>query len=286
MTHPVTVWFGLGGVDRDDSPRAQTWQRRLHWLMFGVALLSVPAYLLDTAQYHPALRPMANALDALIFAAFLGELVWMMTVSRFPGRYLARNWLNLIILAASFASLLGAATEWVALVRALRVALAGLVTLRILAEFRSMFTLHGAPLLVGIACIVLTAAGGLLYWLEPTVGSYWDGLWLAFVTGTTVGYGDLRPTTPAARVVAAFVVLAGVGLIAIFTATIVAFFVGEDEKHLRRELHHEVRELRAHLSSLIDGEETLLRRELQHDVRDLQREIAALRTALSARDRV
>jgi voltage-gated potassium channel len=285
LSRGALIWFGLGGVAEHDDARALEWQHRLHWAMVGIALLSVPAYLLDTAQYHPAWRQVANALDALIFAAFLGELLWMLRVTLYPGRYLARNWLNVIIVAASFASLLGAATEWVAMVRVLRVLLVGLVTLRALAEFRTVFSMHGASLVVGVACITLLIAGGLLYWVEPTVNSYWDGLWLAFVTGTTIGYGDLVPTTPAARVVAAFVVLIGVAVISVFTASIVAFFVGEDDKRLRRDLHREVQTLSANVSRLIGNEELVFHQDLHREIQILKREIAALREEIARHDR-
>lgn len=169
--------------------------------------------------------------------------------------------------------------------RVLRVALVGLVLMRALADVRILFTPRGAPLLVGIATIILALAGGLFYWLEPTVGSYWDGLWLAFVTGTTVGYGDFVPTTPGARLVAALLVLTGVALIAVFTASIVAHFVGEDERRLRRELHEGVRKLRADIARLIETEELLRRREFHQEVGKLRSEIEGLRAGLAERER-
>ena len=280
MNRPPALWFGLGGVVAEDNARAHAWQHRLHWVMVVIALLSLPAYVLDTAARDPAWHRIASVLDVIIFAAFLAESVWMVRVSSFPGRYVAANWLNLFIVAASFASLLGAATEWFALVRVLRVALAGLVAARALAESRLLLTPRGAPLLVGLACTTLALAAGLFYWAEPTVGSYWDGLWLAFVTATTVGYGDFVPTTPAARFVAVFVVLTGVSLLAVFTASIVAHFVGEDEQRLRRDLHRDVQRLRSELEQLIGTEEIALRRELHEEIRTLRRELAALRSQL------
>ena len=148
-----------------------------------------------------------------------------------------------------------------------------------------MFKLHGAPALVGVACIILVVAGGLFYWLEPAAHTYWDGLWLAFVTATTVGYGDVVPTTPASRVVAVFVVLTGLALLAVFTASIVAFFLGEDEKRLRAELHRDIRKLRDNLAQLIDQEEILLRRDLLREVGALKQDIATLRAELASSDR-
>lgn len=78
--------------------------------------------------------------------------------------------------------------------------------------------------------------------------------------------------------------LTGLALIAVFTASIVAFFLGEDEKRLRRELHSDVRSLRSHLAQLIDREETLLRRDLLQEVGALKEDIAALRAELGSRD--
>jgi Ion channel len=55
--------------------------------------------------------------------------------------------------------------------------------------------------------------------------STWDGIWWAVSTMTTVGYGDLYPTTTAGRAIAIIVMLVGIGLIAIVTAAIDQKFV-------------------------------------------------------------
>src|SRR4051794_17290285 len=47
MTGNPLVWIGLAGVEDDDTPRARAWQQRLHGVMIGIALLALPAYLLD-----------------------------------------------------------------------------------------------------------------------------------------------------------------------------------------------------------------------------------------------
>ena len=38
-------------------------------------------------------------------------------------------------------------------------------------------------------------SGGVLFLVEPAITNYGDGLWYAFVTSTTVGYGDLLAVT-------------------------------------------------------------------------------------------
>jgi len=48
-----------------------------------------------------------------------------------------------------------------------------------------------------------------------------DGLYFSFVTGLTVGYGDLVPKSPFARVLAVFIGLAGIALTGLFVAVCV-----------------------------------------------------------------
>ncbi len=97
---------------------------------------------------------------------------------------------------------------------------------------------------------LLAISGGGFYWLEPRVNSYADGLWLAFTTAATVGYGDLVPSTPAARIFAVFIVLLGYALFSVVTASIAALFVSEDEKGLERELHDDIQALHAEIRDL------------------------------------
>lgn len=280
MTRNPLIWIGLAGVSPDDNPRALAWQKTLHPYMVGIALLSLPAYMLDTALQHPDWHRVATVLDAAILAAFAAELIWMMRVTSFPAAYLAENWLNAVIVAGAGAALLGAATEWVAVVRVMRVAVSGLVMIRALTGFRDLFTHRGAPALIGIAFLTLLCAGGMFYWIDPAIHSYWDGLWLAFTTGTTVGYGDVVPTTGASRAFAALMVLIGVALMTLFTANVVAFFVGREETELRRDLHRDIVELRGEVAHLLDAEELRIHRDLHHEVRLLRDEVHALREAM------
>jgi len=52
-----------------------------------------------------------------------------------------------------------------------------------------------------------------------------DALWWAFVTITTVGYGDKFPVTTEGRIIATFLMTTGVGLFGIFTAYVASLFV-------------------------------------------------------------
>jgi voltage-gated potassium channel len=86
---------------------------------------------------------------------------------------------------------------------------------------------------------VLIAVVGTLFigaWLvllfeEKAKGSnihdYPDALWWAIVTVTTVGYGDRYPVSEGGRIVAVVLMLIGIGLIGVLTATVASVFIKE-----------------------------------------------------------
>ncbi len=54
-----------------------------------------------------------------------------------------------------------------------------------------------------------------------------DALWWAYVTITTVGYGDLYPVTTKGRLIALVLMTGGVGLFGVFTGYVASWFVEE-----------------------------------------------------------
>ncbi|MDH5680519.1 MAG: ion channel [Spirochaetota bacterium] len=77
--------------------------------------------------------------------------------------------------------------------------------------------------------------GGLYYYFEmgKSVKSFGDSLWWAIVTFTTVGYGDISPTTFGGRIVAIFAMLFGIGFIGTFMATMANIIIQSRGKELR-----------------------------------------------------
>jgi voltage-gated potassium channel len=60
---------------------------------------------------------------------------------------------------------------------------------------------------------------------EANITSVWDAIWWSIVTMGTVGYGDKYPVSIGGRLVGILVILSGVGLMSLFTATIASLFV-------------------------------------------------------------
>jgi len=63
--------------------------------------------------------------------------------------------------------------------------------------------------------------------VSPTgnIKNFGDGLWWAFTTITTVGYGDKYPTTTEGRVLAVCLMILGISLLGVISATIAAWFI-------------------------------------------------------------
>lgn len=111
----------------------------------------------------------------------------------------------------------------------------------------------GLPQLLGLGVGVLGLCGLGFWWLEPKALTFGDGLWLAFTTAATVGYGDIVPTTPAAKIFAVFVVLMGLAVLSLVTASIAALWVQTEERRIEhemlRDLHRELQLIRDELAA-------------------------------------
>ena len=88
-----------------------------------------------------------------------------------------------------------------------------------------------AYLVVAVWLIAVVAWGILEHFIDgdnfPTI---WLGMWWALQTVTTVGYGDIVPTTTAGRGVASVLLLGGLAFISVVTATITSGFVSRAQQ--------------------------------------------------------
>ncbi|NHF62540.1 potassium channel family protein [Microcella pacifica] len=92
--------------------------------------------------------------------------------------------------------------------------------------FRGQVTMY---LVTASSMLILIASVAILDVEQDAPGalitSFGDAIWWAFVTITTVGYGDLFPVTTAGRLVAAGLMVAGIALLGSVTATFASWFV-------------------------------------------------------------
>ena len=91
---------------------------------------------------------------------------------------------------------------------------------------------RGAAVVIATVSTSITVGAGLLMTVAdhenfPSIGS---GLWWAVQTVTTVGYGDHVPANVAGRLVAALVMLVGIGFLTVITAAITSTFVSRSRR--------------------------------------------------------
>jgi voltage-gated potassium channel len=122
-------------------------------------------------------------------------------------------------------------------------------------QLRRRFLVRRGVIYSLIISMLILLGGGFGFWLlDPHVHTLADGLWLAFTTAATVGYGDMVPSTHASRAFAVIVVLLGLAVLSLVTASVAALFVEKDvhteERAIERELMQEIRAVRAEVAAL------------------------------------
>jgi voltage-gated potassium channel len=194
------------------------------------ALATIPVIVL---QEQGVKDPWLARADWAIWWVFLAEYAIEMTLTPHRMRYARKNWLSLIVIIVSFPLLpdLMGAVRITRLVRVARFARLASVTVRGLGELQNVFLGRGLGYVALAALVLIMAGGAALTVLEPATskGNIVDGIWWAIVTASTVGYGDIAPSTLPGRLIAILLMLSGVGLISTLGACITTYFVGQQE---------------------------------------------------------
>ena len=100
----------------------------------------------------------------------------------------------------------------------------------------------GYVLLLAAALTVLF--GLAVFLVDPNVRSFSDGVWYAWVTMTHVGYGDVVPTSFIGRLLSCLLILFGLAVLALLTATFSTILIGRDLGGVAQEESEILSELR------------------------------------------
>jgi voltage-gated potassium channel len=176
-------------------------------------------------------------LDWTIWGVFLAEFIFMAVSRRSLGRREVGLGALVILSFPALPSILGL----VRVVRLLQVARISrfLRAFRVigatawaLEAVREILGRRGVVQVAALSAFLIVAGGGAITLLEPQTahGGFMDGVWWAIVTATTVGYGDIAPTTLPGRAVAIVLMFTGIGLISTLAASITAHFLGQQDK--------------------------------------------------------
>jgi voltage-gated potassium channel Kch len=88
-------------------------------------------------------------------------------------------------------------------------------------------SVRAAMSVIVMATVVTVVAGGILIrLLDPKdYSNIFVGMWWALQTVTTVGYGDVTPTTPLGRIVGAVIMVEAIAFLTVITAAVTSSFV-------------------------------------------------------------
>jgi voltage-gated potassium channel len=196
-------------------------QHTLAWeVAMAVLTLLYVALSVIVDEGGPASAQVAVAVLALLFLVEFAARCWD---SKSRLGYLREHWIDLITCLPFIGPL--------RLLRLLR--LVGL--LRLAHEIRDVAYIRSETAATPQSVTWIVWPTALLLWLGAAYGlwiaekghntaihNFADALYMAFITVTTVGYGDLRPVTPEGKVLAGALVFFGLGLLGFISAQLTA----------------------------------------------------------------
>jgi voltage-gated potassium channel len=192
--------------------------------IFALGALAIES----VATLEPGTRTILAYADLLVCGLFLFDFVVSLSRAEDRWAYFKRwGWIDLVSSIPMVDQL-----RWGRAVRILRFirVLRGVRASKILASFvlqrRSESAFLGVAL-ISVLVLVLGSIGVLQFerGASANIQSAEDAIWWALTTMTTVGYGDRYPVTTEGRLVAAVVMIAGVGLFGTFTGFVASWFV-------------------------------------------------------------
>lgn len=216
-------------------------------IVFFLSLYVVAAALIDT--FFPLSTEVSTLLHEVDYAVcfiFFIDFMHRLFTAKSKIEYLRWGWIDLLSCIPMNFFLAGRLFRVFQLLRVLR----AIRSIKFVSEYflkdriRSAFA--SATIFAFIA-LVLSAIGMLQFEKghpNANIQTAEDALWWAYVTITTVGYGDLYPVTTEGRFIAALLMTVGVGLFGTFTAYVASLFVAkkeeeQEEKREQKEKEHE-----------------------------------------------
>ena len=221
-----------------DAVRGRVTEQRWRWPTVLALALTVPAFYVELLRAAPqGLATLAYALSALTLAAALLHTGWR---SQRLAQHLAANPLDLALVAGLLLAAVLPPSSMSTGALSLRLVVAVMTLLSMVWSLQHLLTRGGLGYMLLSSALILGLCGVGFWWLEPRAETLGDGLWLAFTTAATVGYGDIVPSTPASKIFSVFVVMLGFGVLSLVTAAIATRWIETEERIIEREILRDV----------------------------------------------
>jgi voltage-gated potassium channel len=215
-----------------------------------LALLWLPILVLPFVARLPAgIADTFSVIDYMVWAVFVVEYLVRLYLAPSRRLFFTSHLVDLAVVALPALWPLRA----LRLLRLLNLARAGAVLANALKRARDILAHRGLHfVLLAVLSIVIVCSAAELGFEQhahgSTIHNFGDALWWATVTVTTVGYGDKYPVSPGGRGVAVVLMLVGIGLISVLTATVASYFVEEKADQEKAELNQRLDRIEAMLA--------------------------------------
>ena len=225
---------------------SQRWERATDWPLMVAAAVFLAAYAVPVlAPDLPTwLLDLCRWLVWITWGIFVIDIVVRLALADERLRYLVRHWYDVLVVALP-------------LLRPLR--LLRFIPLLSVLNRRAKIRLRGrvAIYVAGGAFLLAFCAATAVLDAERSspdanISDFGDAIWWAGSTMATVGYGDRYPVTDIGRLVGFALMLGGIALLGMVTATLASWLVEsvQTEQEPAEDLHATVRRLEAKLDQL------------------------------------
>jgi voltage-gated potassium channel len=203
----------------ENEDRVERWEQVTAYPLTVLSVLFIVVYawpILDPSL-EPHLRRACEIADVAIWALFGIDYLARLTLARRKRGFVRTHWFDLAVLILPFLRPL----------RALRL----INALRVINRRAMTWTRGRLALYIGATTVLIVLIAGLAVLdaergrPDSTIESYPEALWWGVATITTVGYGDLYPTTIEGRFVAVALMIGGIGLIGFVTGSLASWIV-------------------------------------------------------------
>ncbi len=197
--------------------RLERWNKATDWTLIVAAVLFLAAYAVQILGPDSGVVPViAEVVVIIVWAMFGADYIVCLILAEHRRRWFVRHLLDLAIVILP-------------LLRPL--SLMRFITVLMIIQRNAGTALRGRVVIFTIGATVLTifVAALAVYDAEAGQGggidTFGDAIWWAFETITTVGYGDLVPVTITGRIVAVGLMIGGVAIIGVVSASLASWIV-------------------------------------------------------------
>jgi voltage-gated potassium channel len=214
--------MGVAGVDSNERHSAYLTETIAQWIMIVIIFwLLLQNYLIENDYIS---LEQVEVIRWFIWLFFVTETITVTALCRRSLHYLAGNWLNLFIIIIAFPILWEHGTA-VSILRIARVIIILYLLLPLGRRSDKALSATRFGVILILFVIITLMAGLFIAYIDPDIDGPWNGIWWAFQTVTTVGYGDILPQTLGGRIFSILFMLVGVGLLATLSASFAYFLL-------------------------------------------------------------